>query len=404
MGNLLRILLVLTSFSTVQTRAQMDPESRRLIQFGFNQPVEGHSPISGYGFYYHNQPGFPSTNTTLRLAVAPIYLDSELGFSRLLGPNTDVAVGLAGGGFAHTYSEIRGGKYFTEESFIGHGGEVSSSLYHRFNPDHEIPLWLVVRGSAHRFMYEREDRTAANFQIADDFTSFRVRTGLRFGGQEPSLTAPLAMELSVWHETQFRLETGPYGYAGDRLVEPNSHLFWARALCKLTFENEHLVDASLTAGTSVNADRFDAYRLGGMLPFVSEFPLNIPGYYFQEISASRFVLLNAQYSFPLTPNRNWRLAFYGATGGVDYLGGLEQPGRWHSGVGGGVSYISPTGAWMASVIYGHGIDAIRSDGRSANQVGFILQYDFDAKPHGRSRFFMPGVSPYRSRGGEQLFR
>jgi len=34
----------------------------------------------------------------LRLAVAPTYLDSELGFSHLLGENTDLASAVAGGG------------------------------------------------------------------------------------------------------------------------------------------------------------------------------------------------------------------------------------------------------------------------------------------------------------------
>jgi len=402
-GNWPRFLLFLATFFPVAAHSQIDPEQRRLIQLGYNQPLEGHGPIAGYGFFYWNQPHFYATNVTLRLSVAPIYLDSELGFSESLGPNTDLAVGLAGGGFAYTYSEVRGGRYIRGESFFGHGGEISSSLYHRFNPNYEIPLWLVVRGSVHRFVYAR-DETASSFQLPEDRTSFHVRTGLRFGGEEPTLTAPVAMELSLWHESQFRANSGPYGFDGDRRVEADSHLFWARGLLKLMFESEHLLEASVTAGTSADADRFSAYRLGGVLPFASEFPLNIPGYYFQELSAKQFVLLNGQYSFPLTPKRSWRLTTFAAIGPVDYLEGLEQPGHWHSGVGGGLTYISPSGAWLGTLIYGHGFDAIRSDGRGANQIGILLQYDFDAKGRGKSRFFMPGVSPYRSRGGEQLFR
>jgi len=397
------LVLLVLSFP-LSTRSQIDPEKRHLIQLGYNQPLEGHGPIAGYGFYYHNQPNFVATNLTLRLSIAPIYLDSELGFTGLLGPNTDVAVGLAGGGFAHTYSEVRGGHYRREESFTGHGGEVSVSLYHRFNPEQEIPLWLILRGSAHRFFYERDSRTAPNFELPDARTSMHVRTGLRFGGQEPSLTEPLALELSVWHETQIRTDSEGYGFAHDRRLEPNSHLFWARGLLKFMFENEQFIEGSVTAGTSADADRFNAYRLGGVLPFASEFPLSIPGYYYQELSARRFVLINGQYSFPITPERNWRITTFGGIGAVDYLEGLEQPGDWHSGLGAGVSYISPSGAWMASLIYGHAFDAIRSDGRGANQVGLLFQYDFDAKARGKSRFFMPGVSPYRSRGGEELFR
>src|SRR5262245_25323190 len=80
--------------------AQLDPETRRLIQIGYNQPLEGKAPIAGYGFFYYNQPDFYKTNMTLRFAVAPIYFDGELAFKGLLGPNTDLGIGLAGGGFA----------------------------------------------------------------------------------------------------------------------------------------------------------------------------------------------------------------------------------------------------------------------------------------------------------------
>ena len=69
--------------------AQIDPVKRDLIQFGYNQPVEGRAPLAGYTYYYHNQPDFLRTNLTLRLALAPTYLDSELGFVHALGPNTD---------------------------------------------------------------------------------------------------------------------------------------------------------------------------------------------------------------------------------------------------------------------------------------------------------------------------
>ena len=42
------------------------------------------------------------------MAIAPTYVDSELGFKSLLGPNTDFAVGGAGGMFANSYQEVRG--------------------------------------------------------------------------------------------------------------------------------------------------------------------------------------------------------------------------------------------------------------------------------------------------------
>ena len=129
----------------LQTSAQIDPTKRELIQLGYNQPIEGRSPIAAYAFYYLNLPQFYQSNLTLRLAIAPIYLDGELGISDLIGQNTDFAIGAFGGGFADGYNEVRGGKYLKEESFSGHGGGLSASLYHRFNPAQTIPLNAVVR-------------------------------------------------------------------------------------------------------------------------------------------------------------------------------------------------------------------------------------------------------------------
>src|SRR5450432_2051599 len=117
-------LLWLSVFAPVSSLAQVDPVPRDLVQFGYNQAFEGHQPLAAYAFYYHNQPDFLRTNLTLRLAVAPVYLDSELGFVGALGPNTDLAIGLAGGGFGDGYNEIRAGQFLPGESFSGNGGEV----------------------------------------------------------------------------------------------------------------------------------------------------------------------------------------------------------------------------------------------------------------------------------------
>ena len=97
--------------------AQIDPYHRELIQFGYNTSFQGSSPMSAYAYYYHNAPDFlQNSNLTLRLALAPVYLDSELGISRALGENTDLGIGLAGGGFADSYDEIRGGEYLRRDA------------------------------------------------------------------------------------------------------------------------------------------------------------------------------------------------------------------------------------------------------------------------------------------------
>jgi len=379
---------------------------RELIQVGYNASFEGHAPLAGYAFYYRNEPNFLHTNLTLRLAVAPTYLDSELGFSHLLGENTDLGVGIAGGGFADSYSEIRQGTYHPNQSFDGDGGEGSVSLYHCFNPGQMIPLNGVLRGSVHYSTYAATDNTSKNFQIPGDDTTFAVRTGLRWGGKEPLLFPSLAMELSIWYEGQFRMNPDTYGFgtnslgspAGDRHVESQSHLFWATALLAYTMTNSgQAFYVNLTAGTSVEADRFSAYRLGALLPLVSEFPLSLPGYYYQEISARQFVLLGGNYMIPLDKKNRWNVNINAATAGVDYLAGFKQSGDWLSGVGGGVLYQTSSIKIMAG--YAYGIDAIRSGGRGNHSIGILMQFDLG---HAKQNLLYPGEYN-RWRGWGRMF-
>jgi hypothetical protein len=355
--------------------SQIDPIPRELIQVGYNASFEGHAPLSAYGFYYLNVPDFlKNTNLTLRLAVAPVYVDSELGISRVLGENTDLGIGLAGGGFADSYDEIRRGTFHQSESFTGHGGEGSVSLYHLFNPGQLIPLNGVLRGTARYSTYQRDDNTAPTFELPKDRETFSIRTGLRWGGKEPLLFPSLAMELSAWYEGDFRHGIGGYGFNNDRSVEKFSQLAWMQALLAYTMTNSgQSFYISIVGGTTIDPDRFSSYRLGSLLPLVSEFPLTLPGYYYQEISAKSFVLLGGNYIIPLTPDRRWSLNFTATTAGVEYLHGLEQPGYWHSGVGGGLLYQSKSVKIMIG--YAYGIDAMRTHGRGANSVGILLQYD-----------------------------
>ena len=354
--------------------AQIDPVRRELIQVGYNGALQGHAPLSAYAFYYLNQPDFFNTNLTLRLALAPTYLDSELGIGHVFEKNTDIGIGVAGGGFADNYAEIRRGSFLKSESFSGYGGELSLSLYHLFNPGAQIPLNGMLRGIAHYSTYSPDDETAQDFDVPTDHCTFSVRTGLRWGGREPILFPSLAMELSVWYEGFFRTEQETYGFS-DRKLEPSSHLFWGVALLAYTLpEWKHSIYVSLTAGSSVDADRFSAYRLGALLPLVSEFPLSLPGYYYQEISAKDFGLLGLNYIVPLDEKQRWNFNGTLTTAVVNYLDGLEQPGKSHTGVGVGILY--KTQSLKVMVGYAYGVDAIRSDGRGAHSIGVLMQVDW----------------------------
>jgi hypothetical protein len=398
----LSLLGILCPFSVF---SQIDPVRRDLIQVGFNVAMQGHPPQSGYAYYYRNQPDFFRTNLTLRLAIAPTYLDSELGISHALGPNTDVGFGAAGGGFADSYAEISQGTFRPKQSFAGYGGELSASAYHLFNPGHQIPLNGVLRGIVHYSTFDRNSDTSPDFLVPDDLITYKVRSGLRWGGREPTLFPSLAMELSIWYQGEFRSDDQAYGYQSpvpgaprDRSIEAHSHLFWFEGyLAYLMPETKQSFAVNLTAGTSVDADRFSAYRLGALLPLVSEFPLSLPGYYYQEISARQFVLLSANYLFPLDNKQHWNIDLNAATAFVDYLPGLEQPGHWHSGVGAGVLFKSSS--WKVMLAYGYGVDAIRSEGRGAHSIGLLMQLDLSAA---KESLFNP-AQPGLWRGLQQVF-
>jgi hypothetical protein len=392
--------LALVVAALLQSRTalgQIDPETRKLFQLGYNQPLTGASPLAGYAFYFLNEPNYPATNMTLRLAIAPVYLDSELGFKGALGPNTDLGLGLAGGGFADSYFEFQNGKYVRADSFLGHSAEVSASAYHLFNPGARIPLNGILRVREHYSVFESGDGTGPSFVLPENPAMTAVRMGLRWGGREPVIQPDLAMELSAWYEGQYRTGAGPYGNDGDRTLEEFSHLFWARGLLIYTLpESKQSVSLSLSGGGSDHADRFSAYRLGGNLPLSSEFPLLIPGYFYEELSARSFVTLSGEYFLPLDAAKQWSLITYGAVADLDYLPGLAQPGDLNSGAGVGLAYRPARGSWQIQTSYGYGFQAIRNHGRGGQEIGVLVQFDLEA--HNRAAPAAPPANPSESRG------
>lgn len=375
-----RAVIGLLLGSTTTTSAQVDPYPRSLLQLGYDQSLSGHGPQSLYVYYYYNSPAFLRTNVALRLAVAPVYFDGELGFRQLLSPNTDVGIGLNGGGYGENYYEVRRGDYVKGESFAGHGGGASLNLYHRMNPAQFIPLNLVLKAGGRYSTYSAADKTDPQFQLPKDRATPFTRAGLRFAGKEPMLYADLAMEMSVWYERLWRLNDSTYGFANNRRVQPTTDLYWLYAGLNYAWTNTgNQFTFGLTAGGSENADRFSAYRLGGVLPLASEFPLTLPGYYYQEISARRFAHLSAAYVAPLSEDHRWQLRLGAASAYVDYLPGLEQSGRWHTGVGPSLSFTSRSEVWRVILRYGYGFNAARDGHDGAHSVGLLYQYNFEQR-------------------------
>lgn len=370
-----RVALLLAAGLAAPAAAQIDPRHRELLQLGFHETLEGRGPLRGYAYLYMNEPDYLGKGRTVRLALAPVYVDAELGLKGALSPDTDLGIGFAGGGYADGYSEIRYGRYLRGESFAGHGVRHSLGVYHNFEPIGPVPVAGVLKVEERHSFFLRDKQTEPSFETPPVQAETRVRTGVRAGGVEPVALPRRAAEASLWYEGRWRVNPGVYGYGGDRRVETSSHLFWSRLLAAWPLKDGSRAQASLSGGTTRRPDRFSAWRLGGVLPMASEFPLTIPGYYYEEVSASDFGLLYASYSRPISEDlKTWLLTLSAATALVEYPPGLYQPQKSHTGVGGGVGYAGL--AWQAFLEYGYGVNAVRGHGNGAHSIALRVQYDF----------------------------
>ena len=360
--------------------AQLDPDPRSLLHLGIDQPVTGLGPQSVYAYYYYNGTLPGQTNRVLRAALAPVFFDGELGFRGLLSPATDVGLGIHGGGFGENYFEMRRGHYVREESFDGHGGGASLRWYHQANPGRRIPFNLVVQGGPHFSTFSRTGRTDDAFVPPEDRIESQLRAGFRFGGSEPMLYPDLSMEVSAWVERRWRSGPDTYGYGNSLRVRPATDLWWLHGGLNYAWpDSGQQMVLSITAGDSAGADRFSAWRLGGVLPLAAELPLALPGYYYQELSATRFLHLGASYVLPLSASHRWQLRLGAAGANLRYLPGLEQSGSWQAGLGPALEYTSRSEVWRIVVRYGYGVFAQRNGSDGAQSVGLLYQYNFERR-------------------------
>ena len=359
--------------------AQVDPEHRNLLELGYDEPLAGQGPQGVYAYYYYNQPDVLSTNVDLRLAIAPVYLDGELGLKRWFSPNTDIGFGFSGGAFGDNYYEVRQGSYLKNESFDGNGGGVSLSVYQLLNPGVLIPVSVIVRGGGHYSAFTDTSDTAGNFALPANQTTAYTLAGIRVAGKEPNLYPDLGLELSVWFERQWRFDSDTYGFNNDRRLNPNTDLYWLYAGLNYAWTNSgQMASLAVTAGGSTDADRLTAWRLGGVLPLVAEYPLTLPGYYYEELTATRFVHIYAAYNVPLEPEHRLLFRVEAATAHLEYLPGFEQRSDWQTGAGCGLTFAPKNKNFKIVLRYGYGFNAIRNGREGAQSVGLLFQYDFEA--------------------------
>jgi hypothetical protein len=366
--------------AAVNGRAQIDPVDRNLLEVGWDQPLAGHGPQAEYAYYYFNDPDFFNPDTALRMALAPAYLDSEIGFKHLVSPDTDVGVGISGGAYGDNYYEVRQGKYYENESFYGNGGGASLNVYQLLDPGMKIPLNLVARGGFRYSSFFDTPQTDRTFELPDAQLDTYSIVGLRFAGNQPILYPDLGLELSAWAERQWHLNNDPYGFHDDRAISPATNLYWVYAGLDYSFKQSgNKFSLHITSGGSTDADRFSAWRLGGVLPLITEFPLEIPGYYYEELTAIRFTHYYASYSIPVDHEHRWDLRFEAATARLNYLPGFAQQSDWQTGAGCGIDFTPKNKDYQIVLRYGYGLNALRHGVAGAQSVGILFQYDFEAR-------------------------
>lgn len=365
---------VLWLLAAVPAAAQIDDTKRLLLEGGFEDGVGNPGPAGAYAFLYMNRPDAAGKGSALRLALAPVFVDAELGLPGLLGERTDLGFGLSGGGYAFSRQEVVRGDQRVGESFIGHGVSPSFSMYPKIGDVGPVPLAGVFRLALVQTDYQRTADTDANFVLPPDELTGQARVGLRLGGQEPGMERSPALEFSMWYETRVRDRPAVYGY-GDRSVRRSVNMYWTRLLF-VPPSDEIRSSFGAGAGGADRLGRLDAYRLGGQLTQNAEFPLVLPGYFNQEIPAHQYAHFWARGGVPVTRSRKVYANLLAAVADVSPARGSDPGGVWHAGFGAGLEFSPRDGALHAELSYGFSPTALRGGRRGGHSLALTAEIDF----------------------------
>ncbi len=369
----LALLLVLAR----PAAAQPDPEPRANLEVGVEGPLRGESTLAGYAFLLWNRPHFPADDESLRVVIAPTYLESELVRNDWPWGGHAVGLGISGGGFRFGHEEFRRGQHLEGESFWGHGVEVPLSYYPGTTIAGVLPLEGQIRLTPGYHVYQRSLGTRDHFELPPDSELLTGRLGLRLGGVPPELLPNLALEASIWYEATYRAHAGRYGLAErPQELEHLTHRAWARLAAVLTPARGHTIEVATTAGVTADTDPLSSFRLGSALPFRSEFPLILHGYFVEEIFARRFWLVNASYRFPAWPGaQRVQLRLGVDYAYVDYLAGHALPRRSLRGLSADVS-IALARKVTLLLGYGYGADAPRGGTFGGHEAIALVELKF----------------------------
>ncbi len=355
--------------------AQIDPEPRTNIELGFEGPMRGNGPVSGYGFLLLNRPHFKYDDLYLRVVVSP-YSMVEIIRDNLPARNHAIGINIGGGFFENNFNEIRNGTFSRKESFWGHGGDVALSYYyHPWKILGKIPVEGQLRFRSRYAVYEKTEDTDPNYLLPADTFIHSALAGIRIGGVPPRLLADSALEFSLWHEEAYRQKAGVTGLPGRQTgIDHLTQKSWGKLGGKASPFPGKTASLMLSSGITGHTDELSCFLLGSGLPFQNENPLPVHGYYPGEIFARKYFLLNAAYRLPLIPGQDiasvqfdWDYALVG------YTAGHELPRHSLNGLGADL-ILAPAEGLTISLGYGYGVDATRHGGFGGHQVNLLLEW------------------------------
>ncbi len=355
--------------------AQVDPEPRTNIELGFEGPLRGNGPLSGYSFLLWNRPHFHDKDLYLRVALSP-YIQSELIRDNWPVDGHAVGLSIGGGFFENNFNEIRNGVYARSESFWGNGVDAAASYYlHLHKIADLMPVEAEIRLRSQYAIYERTSDTDPDYRLPPDTLINWARAGIRIGGIPPELLPDKAFELSLWYEAGYREKSGTQGLPGqDQRTGHLTQRSWGRLGGAAPVLGNHTANIMMSAGITGQTDVLSCFRMGSGLPFQNEFPFVLHGYYAGEIFARRFFLLNTSYRLPAFPGQdhvflqfNWDYAL------VSYFSGHDLPRHSLNGLGAGI-IIKPNKDLTFSLGYGYGVDAPRHGGFGGQEINLLAEW------------------------------
>lgn len=368
-------LFLLFFAMTLEAPAQIDPFPRANFELGFEGPLRGNGPLGGHGFFLWNHPHFREKDLYLRVVISP-FIISELVRDKCPAEGHALGISLGGGFFYNNFNQIRNGVFLRSESFWGHGAGASFSYYlHPFKIFGRLPVDGQIRLGSQYAIYQRTGDTDPEYRLPPDTFIHSARVGIRFGGIPSDLVPEKALEFSIWHEVAYRLRNGLHGLPGQ--AQGTDHLTqqsWVRLGGIMPVWRNHTAGIMMTAGMSGNTDELSCFRMGSGLPFQSEFPFVLHGYYFREIFARSFFLLNTSYRLPPFPDLQsllLQLNFDYAL--VDYFSGHALPRESLNGLGADV-IVKLRKNLTVRVGYGFGVDAPRRGGFGGHEVNMLFEW------------------------------